>query len=51
LFENALGALPDGTLEARVQDLLVRRRDPHSVVEELIGDFRLAPGKSSKRTP
>jgi LAO/AO transport system kinase len=51
LFENALGALPDGILEARVQDLLVRRRDPHSVVEELSGDFRRVQGPGSKRTP
>jgi LAO/AO transport system kinase len=51
LFDKAVSDLPSGTIEARVEDILVHRRDPHSVVEELIGDFRLAPGKRSKRTP
>jgi LAO/AO transport system kinase len=51
LFENAIGALPDGTIEALVEDILVHRRDPYSVVEELVGDSRRAQGKESKRTP
>jgi LAO/AO transport system kinase len=51
LFENAIGALPDGTIEARVEDVLVHRRDPYSVVEELVGDSRRAQAKESKRTP
>jgi hypothetical protein len=51
LFENAIGALPDGTIEARVEDVLAHRRDPYSVVEELVGDSRRARGKESKRTP
>ena len=31
--------LDDGMLDARVEEIILRRRDPHSVVEELIADF------------
>jgi LAO/AO transport system kinase len=51
LFESAVGELRDGAIESRVEDVLAHRRDPHSVVEELIGDFRRAQGKGSERTP
>ena len=51
LFESAIGELRDGALESRLEDVLARRRDPHSVVEELIGEFRRAQGKGSERTP
>jgi len=51
LFENAVGALPGGMIEARVEDVLAHRRDPYSVVEEMVEDFRQARGKGSKRTP
>jgi len=51
LFESAIGELRDGALESRVEDVLAHRRDPHSVVEELIGEFRRAQGKGSERTP
>ena len=51
LFESAIGELRDGAIESRVEDVLARRRDPHSVVEELIGECRRAQGKGPKRTP
>jgi len=51
LFESAVGELRDGAIESRVEDVLAHRLDPHSVVEELIGDFRRAQGKGSERTP
>jgi len=51
LFESVIGELRDGALESRVEDVLAHRRDPHSVVEELIGEFRRAQGKGSERTP
>jgi LAO/AO transport system kinase len=51
LFENAAGALPGGMIEARVEDVLAHRRDPYSVVEEMVEDFRQARGKGSKLTP
>jgi LAO/AO transport system kinase len=51
LFENAVGALPGGMIEARVEDVLAHRRDPYSVVEEMVEDFRQARGKGAKRTP
>lgn len=51
LFESAIGELRDGAIESRVEDVLARRRDPHSVVEELIGEFRRARGKGPERTP
>jgi LAO/AO transport system kinase len=51
LFENAVGALPGGMIEARVEDVLAHRRDPYSVVEEMVEDFRQAQGKGPKRTP
>ena len=51
LFESAIGELRDGAIESRVEDVLTHRRDPHSVVEELIGEFRRAQGKGPERTP
>jgi LAO/AO transport system kinase len=51
LFENAIGALPNGTIEDRVEDVLVHRRDPYSVVEELVEESRRAQGKEPKPTP
>ena len=51
LFESAIGELRDGAIESRVEDVLTHRRDPHSVVEELIGEFRRAQGKGPELTP
>ena len=31
--------LDDGILDAKVEEIILRRRDPHSIVEELIADF------------
>ncbi len=42
LFEQALERLDPGALDAHTEDVLARRRDPHSVVEDLIGEFRRA---------
>jgi LAO/AO transport system kinase len=50
LFESAIGELHDSAIESRVEEVLARRRDPHSVVEELIGEFRRAQGKGSEKT-
>jgi len=50
LFEEAIGQVRPGTLDARVEEVLSRRRDPHSVVEDLIGEFRRAgEGESRSR--
>jgi len=49
LFEKAIGKVSPGTLDALVEEVLSRRRDPHSVVEDLIGEFRRA-GKDDSRS-
>ena len=43
LFEKAISRLNEGVLDARVEEVLARRRDPHSVVEELMGIVRGSP--------
>ncbi len=43
LFEKVVAErLRDGSLDRHVEEILERRRDPHSVVEELIRDFGAA---------
>jgi LAO/AO transport system kinase len=44
LFETALAGLPEGAMESRLVALLARQSDPHSVVEELITEFRQRSG-------
>jgi GTPase len=52
LFEKTVSErLRDGALESRVEEVLARRRDPHSVVEELISEPLAAshkPGPARK---
>jgi LAO/AO transport system kinase len=49
LFETvAAGRLRDGSFDHQVEEILSRRRDPHSVVEEVIAEFTLARGRPSK---
>jgi hypothetical protein len=40
LYEAAVGELPNEMIEAQLHEVMERRRDPHSAVEELIGSFR-----------
>lgn len=49
LFENALNQLQDGVLDARVDDILTHRSDPHTVVKDLINDFASATTRTPKR--
>ena len=50
LFEKAVREnLRDGELESRVQEVLARRRDPHSVVEELIAEST-ASGRAKRKS-
>jgi hypothetical protein len=51
LLENAVKGLHEGALEARVEEVMARRRDPHSVVEELVEEFRRGQDRGSKKTP
>jgi LAO/AO transport system kinase len=45
LFERVVAEqLPDGTLDRQLDDLLSRKRDPYSVVEEIIGGFTARTG-------
>jgi LAO/AO transport system kinase len=50
LFESAIADLPGDAIQARVEEVVAHRRDPHSVAEELISDYRLAWGKGSRHT-
>ena len=48
LFERALaGQMDDGSFDRHVTEIMERRRDPYSVVEELIEEFVLASQKHS----
>ncbi len=49
LFENAVNQLHDGVLDARVDDILTHRSDPHTVVKDLINDFASATIRAPKR--
>jgi LAO/AO transport system kinase len=40
LFEETVAELSPGALDAQVDEILARRRDPHSMVEELVNKFR-----------
>jgi len=51
LLESAVKGLHEGAIEARVEEVMARRRDPHSVVEELVGEFRRGQHRASKKTP
>lgn len=47
LFERAVAArLDDGSIDRHVKDILERRRDPHSVVEELIAGIDVEERKT-----
>ncbi|MBI1939925.1 MAG: methylmalonyl Co-A mutase-associated GTPase MeaB [Acidobacteria bacterium] len=46
LYERAADRLQAGALERHVEDILARRRDPHTVVEGIISDF--APARAPK---
>ena len=49
LFEKVVRErLHDGALEGRVEDVLLRRSDPHSVVEELIAESTVRSEKAKK---
>jgi LAO/AO transport system kinase len=50
LLENAVKGLHEGALEARVEEVMARRRDPHSVVEELVGEFCRSQETTSNKT-
>lgn len=45
LLEKALDALDEGALNARVEDILAQRRDPHTAAEELLSTFMSGKGK------
>ena len=49
LFEFALSGLDEAALNACVEDVLTRRRDPHTVADELVSDFRRGKGAAGKR--
>jgi LAO/AO transport system kinase len=49
LLETALGELEDSALEACIEDVLAQRRDPHTVAEELVSDFRKGTGLTGRR--
>jgi len=49
LFETALGDLEGAALEACVEDVLAQRRDPHTVADKLISDFRKGKGVAGGR--
>ena len=49
--ENAVKGLHEGAIEAGVEKVMARRRDPHSVVEELVEEFRCGQDRGSKKTP
>ncbi|MCJ7502287.1 MAG: methylmalonyl Co-A mutase-associated GTPase MeaB [Acidobacteriia bacterium] len=51
LLENAVKGLHEGALEARVEEVMARRRDPHSVVEELVEEFCRSQETTSNKTP
>jgi LAO/AO transport system kinase len=51
LLENAVKGLHEGAIEARVEEVMARRRDPHSVVEELVGEFCRGQEATSNKTP
>ena len=51
LLENAVKGLHEGALEARVEEVMARRRDPHSVVEELVEEFCRSQETTSDKTP
>lgn len=51
LFEKFVTEqIPDGEMEARLDELVNHRTDPYSVVDGLIEESGLAPGKISKST-
>jgi LAO/AO transport system kinase len=51
LFERAVKErLHEAEIGRHVEEILAHRRDPHSVVEELIADFAFARGSGAKRT-
>lgn len=48
LFEKVAGnLLRQGVLDSRVEEVLTQRRDPHSLVEEMLAEF--APGRKKSR--
>ncbi|MFB3923563.1 MAG: methylmalonyl Co-A mutase-associated GTPase MeaB [Terriglobia bacterium] len=50
LFQEAIAQVSSETLDAELEEVLSRRRDPHSVVEDLMGAYRRAlPGESHRR--
>ncbi|MGA2630007.1 MAG: methylmalonyl Co-A mutase-associated GTPase MeaB [Terriglobia bacterium] len=44
LFETALAGLPEGAMDSHLAALLARQSDPHSVVDQLIAEFRQRSG-------
>jgi LAO/AO transport system kinase len=50
LFEKVAGdMLRDGLLDARLDEVLTQRRDPHSVVEEIVAEFAHPGGPGQSR--
>jgi LAO/AO transport system kinase len=49
LFEKAVDRIQDGALDRHVEDVLAHRRDPHTVVEDLISGFAAARTEKVKR--
>ena len=48
LFEKAVaGQMDDGSLDRRVEEIMAHRRDPYSIVEELIEEFAQTSQKRS----
>ncbi len=51
LFEKVVSErLRDGSIDARVEEVAAHRRDPHSVVEELIEESTVTGGKESRES-
>jgi LAO/AO transport system kinase len=48
LFESALGELDGTALNSCVEDVLAQRRDPHTLAEQMVRDFRRGKGATSK---
>jgi len=48
LFESALNDLDEAALNACVEDILAQRRDPHTLAEQMVRDFRRGKGAAGK---